>query len=347
MLKQFWFSALSLKALAPGRFELPKGIPMIKHEEQIQKEAMTKALEDSRSLLSAVMIVNPTSGGYAHHREHIAEHIAFLQHHGWNVDVRLTHAAGQATQWARKAVARHIDVVVAAGGDGTINEIIQELAGSETALGVLPFGTVNVWAREMHIPLDDAGARDVLVEGKTQYIDLGQVNDRFFLLMAGIGLDGEITQAVEKKALKRLGILGYLLASIWYGSRYAGFRVNVTCASRHISTRALQIVIGNTQLYGGVLKFTSQAKCDDGLLDLCVVHMHNIFGRIQVLMDVLLGNKLKPQDIDYATSDAIKVYTRKPIAIQLDGEPAGYTPATFQVIPHTLKVIVPRYSCAG
>ena len=94
--------------------------------------------------------------------------------------------------------------MIAAGGDGTINEVIQGLAGSETALGVLPSGTVNVWARELGIPLDDTRARNVLVNGQTRRIDLGRINGRYFLLMVGIGFDGEVTQAVEGKPLKRL-----------------------------------------------------------------------------------------------------------------------------------------------
>jgi len=97
-----------------------------------------------------------------------------------------------------------VDMVVAVGGDGTINEIIQELAGTETALAVLPSGTVNVWAREMGIPLDNFGARNILLKGQVRSIDLGQVDGRYFLLMAGIGFDGEVAYAVEKKACEAL-----------------------------------------------------------------------------------------------------------------------------------------------
>src|SRR5204862_2762992 len=137
----------------------------------------------------------------------INETMRFLRDYGWNVELRLTQGAGDARRLAREAVEQHIDVVIAAGGDGTINEVIQELAGSETALGVLPFGTVNVWARETNIPLDNTSACAVLLHGETRRIDLGKVNDRYFLLMVGIGLDAVIAQAVEKKPIKRLGVL--------------------------------------------------------------------------------------------------------------------------------------------
>src|SRR6266568_1670274 len=146
---------------------------------------------------SAVVITNPRSGSYFLYTRQIEELVASLRGAGWRIELRLTQAAGDALNIAREAVEEKVDIVIAAGGDGTINEVIQELVGSETALGVLPLGTVNVWAREMHIPLNIAGARDVLVHGQTRHVDLGRAKGRYFLLMAGVGLDGELTHAVE------------------------------------------------------------------------------------------------------------------------------------------------------
>ena len=137
----------------------------------------------------AVIIANPTSGNgsFPHQTRRFDETLAFLRDHGWNVELWYTQSAGDGERLARKAVKQQVNLVIAAGGDGTINEIIQELAGSETALGVLPNGTVNVWARELGIPLEDTGARSILVNGQTRRIDLGRVNDRYFLLMVGVG----------------------------------------------------------------------------------------------------------------------------------------------------------------
>src|SRR5438132_9986082 len=157
------------------------------------KNDSIKAFPPGRVSCSAVVIVNPASGNYFHYARQIEETLVHLRRSGWSVELRLTNEASETRQQAREAVARQVNVVIADGGDGTINEIIQELAGSETALGVLPIGTVNVWARETSIPLDSAGARRVLVDGKIRYVDLGRVNDCYFLLMAGIGLDAEVT----------------------------------------------------------------------------------------------------------------------------------------------------------
>jgi diacylglycerol kinase (ATP) len=311
----------------------------------IDKKARITSIDSTASeqtSCSAVVIANPTSGSYIHHTRQLEETLAFLRAAGWEIELQLTKEAGDACRLARQAVAQKIDVVVAAGGDGTINEIIQELVGSETALGVLPMGTVNVWARETNIPLDVTGAREVLLHGVTRRIDLGKVNDRYFLLMAGIGFDAVVTQAVENKPVKRLGVLGYLLVGAWLGLGYESFRAHLTINGRVIKKNALQIVVGNTQLYAGAIKYTWQAKCDDGLLDVCVVRKRSMLGRIVVFWDFLFNREQRRQWVSYQRFKTLEVRTRKPIAIQVDGDPFGYTPARFTVAPKALKVIVPR-----
>lgn len=298
--------------------------------------------------VTAIVIANPSAGSYIHYAQQIGETIEFLRHHGWQVELKLTHHAGEAQSIAHEAVEQHIQVVIAVGGDGTIHEIIQELAGSATALGVIPGGTVNVWAREVGIPLDHAGARDVLIKGCVRHIDLGQVNERYFLLMVGIGLDGEVTRAVEKKPVKRLGVIGYILVGTWLGLGYPDFRAVLELDGRVIKVNALQIVIGNTQLYAGALKYTWQARCDDGLLDICIVRKQSVLGRCIVALDFLLRREQRRQWVRYETARTISIQTRRLIAMQEDGEAMGYTatkdtsPTIFKIVPRALKVIVPR-----
>jgi diacylglycerol kinase (ATP) len=319
---------------------------VIEQEKQII-ETSTKLTDVVTTPRTAVLIANPTSGSYIHHATQITESVSFLRQHGWQARLQLTHEAGDARRLAHEAVAQQIDVVIAVGGDGTINEIIQELAGSETALGVLPSGTVNVWAREVGIPLDNAGAREVLLHGQIRKIDLGQIENHYFLLMVGIGFDGEVTHTMERKPLKRFGIVGYLLVAAWMGIGYRSFRVLLELNSRVIKMNALQVIIGNTQLYAGALKYTWRARCDDGLLDVCVVRKQNWFGRLGVVFDFLLHREKRRQWVRYETGQVIKIHTREPIAIQLDGEPFGHTthgapPTTLRIAASTLKVLVPH-----
>jgi len=294
--------------------------------------------------LSAVIIANPVSGSFLqHYTQSLDETLNFLRQQNWRVELNITKAPGEARQLAHEAMSQQVDIVIAAGGDGTINEIIQELAGSETVLGVLPCGTGNIWAREMGIPLQMVDARKVLLNGQIRCIDLGRCNDRYFMLMAGVGIDGAVTQAVEKMPIKRLGMFGYALIATWLGLGYPGFQARLRINhKRPVKLRALQIIVGNTQLYGGALKFTWEAKCDDGQLDVCVVRKRSMLGRIIVVIDFLLRRKNRQQWVRYYTATSLEINTRQPVAIQIDGEPIGYTPASFIVAPRALKVLVPQ-----
>jgi diacylglycerol kinase (ATP) len=290
---------------------------------------------------SALIVANPHSGFLPHHHR-LQEAAHYLRRHGWQAELSYTKRPGDGQKLAREAVEQGVTMVVAAGGDGTINEVIQELAGSETALGVLPTGTVNVWAREVGIPFDLHEACNVLAFGQTRRIDLGCVNGRYFLLMAGIGLDAEVTQKVERKPLKRLGTLGYALAALWYGPGYAGFPVIVRRDDHVIKTRALQVIAGNTQLYAGAFKFTWQARSDDGQLDLCIVRKLNLPGRFILLWDFFRGRDSRSRWVLYTTFTSITIETPHPVAFQIDGDPGGYTPASLTVHPRVLNVVVPQ-----
>jgi YegS/Rv2252/BmrU family lipid kinase len=299
-------------------------------------------------LRTAVLITNPTSGSFPHYHHDHQDTLTFFKQHGWQVELWATTCPGDAQRLARRAVEQQIGTVIVAGGDGTINEVIQELAGSETALGVLPTGTVNVWAREMGIPLDIAKACDILVRGQTRHVDLGRLNERYFLLMAGIGFDGEVIQAVDHKPLKRLGVLGYALAALWFGTGYLSFPMTLQIDDAEpVRTRALQIVIGNTQLYAGAFKFTWLARCDDGLLDLCVVHKRGLLGRVVIFLDFALRREQRRLWVRYNTFKQVKIETAIPIPMQADGDPAGFTPATIAVAPGALQVIVPQQVPSG
>jgi diacylglycerol kinase (ATP) len=315
------------------------------HHNQVSSEEQEK--QEGLNSCFAVIIANPASGFMPVQAGRMQDTLTFLRSHGWRVDLWFTQGPGDGSELARKAVEQHADIVIAAGGDGTINDIIQGLVGSETALAVLPTGTVNVWAREMGIPLDINGARQVLVNGQTRHVDVGRINGRYFLLMVGIGFDGEITQAVENKPLKRLGVVGYALAILWFGPGYKGFPVVVNNNGVVVKTRALQIFIGNTQLYAGAFKFTWQARLDDGLLDLCIVRKRSLPGYFIVLSDFILRRDQRRMWVRYDQFTSIQIDTPKPIAYQIDGDYGGYTPATLSIAQGALKVVVPQKTPHG
>jgi YegS/Rv2252/BmrU family lipid kinase len=194
----------------------------------------------------------------------------------------------------------------------------------------------------MAIPLESAGAREVLLHGITRQIDLGRINDRYFLLMVGVGFDGDVAQLVEKSHFKRFGVLGYVLTMLNMSDQIRSFRVALTIDGQEMRTRALQIVVGNTQLYGGALTFTWKAKCDDGLLDVCIVRTGSIWRLLLLLRDLILLRKDKRELVIYKRCTSLEIRSPRPIALQIDGDAAGQTPATIQVVPGALKVIVPQ-----
>jgi diacylglycerol kinase (ATP) len=167
----------------------------------------------------------------------------------------------------------------------------------------------------------------------------------------GIGIDGAVAHIVEKRPAKRFGVLSYLLIGTWLGLGYPAYRATLQMDEREIKANALQIVIGNTQLYAGAVKYTSQAKCDDGLLDVCIVRKRSVLGRIIVFISFLLHDKRRYQWVSYDTGTAITMHTRQPVAIQIDGDAMGYTqgdtPTTISVAPAALKVVVPQHLPSG
>lgn len=292
------------------------------------------------------IIANPTSGSAhgAHGMHDLRETVVWLRKHGLPAELCMTDAPGSARHLAEEAVRAGMRMVVAAGGDGTINEVIQALAGHTTALGVLPMGTVNVWAREANIPLTLAEARAVLVYGARRRIDLGRAGSRYFILMAGIGIDAEVARRVEHHFLKRIGlkVMDYIATGGIVGVTQRPVKVWMQDGKRRRSRHAVQILIGNTRLFGGALAFTQQAVADDGWLDVVFVGGHHLRHRAQVLLRAALRRPSLGPHAHYAHVRTMRLDAAVPLPVQVDGEVIGTLPMTFAVAPRALTVVVPR-----
>jgi diacylglycerol kinase family enzyme len=204
-------------------------------------------------------------------------------------------------------------------------------------------GTVNVWAREAGIPLAVSEARAVLVEGVRRRIDLGRAGSRYFLLMAGIGIDAEATRRVERRWLKRMGlkVLDYIATGGYLSVRQRPVRVWTQVGSRKRSRHAVQILIGNTRLFGGAFSFTRKAIADDGWLDVVFVGGHRLRHRAQVLVRAALRRPSLGPHAHYEQVRAIRLESEAPMPVQVDGEVIGALPMTFAVVPRALAVVVP------
>ena len=306
----------------------------------------SRRLARSQPAAQVRIIVNPMSGGGrgALVMDELRATASWLTKHGLATELTPTAAPGGARELAADAVRAGMRMVVAAGGDGTINEIVQELAGHTTALGVLPIGTINVWAREMNIPLSLAESRKVLIEGIHRRIDLGRAGTRYFLMFAGIGIDAEAARRVESGRLKRIGLklLDYIAIGGFLGITKRPARVWVRFDGRKHGTHAVQIVVGNTRRWGGAFAFTPRAYVDDGWLDVIFVGGHRLRHRAAVILRALLRLPSLGPGARYERVRSLHIESESPLDVEVDGEIHGHLPMTFSAVPHALTIVVPR-----
>lgn len=313
--------------------------------------------------MKAQLIYN-AHAGQVDERADLEQAVRYLEAQGWQVSWRETHGPGDAVTYAREAVARGCDVAIAAGGDGTVGEVAHGLAGSETALGVLPVGTSNVWAKEVGIPsapyllhpqvLASLGmgapwllpAAQALVEGRRVQVDLGRVNGRHFLMWAGVGLDARVAEEVEHnpEAKRRLGRLAFVLAGIYTALAYRGVRAHVWVDGRRVTRRLIMAVVSNIQLYGGLVRISPLARLDDGLLDVCVFQGRGTLSTVRHLVTVLAGQHLRDPRVDFYEARRVEIRPAEPLPIHVDGDFLGHTPAVVEVVPQALTVLVPAHA---
>jgi YegS/Rv2252/BmrU family lipid kinase len=288
-------------------------------------------------------IVNPHSGGGGS-RHDVPLVFAALRGLGYEVEELQTEAAGDATRLAREAVAAGFDLVAAVGGDGTVNETINGLAGSETPLVVIPTGTVNVLAMELGIPLELPDAVRLLEPGagNVSWIDLGLAGDRYFALMAGVGMDAAVVAAmnpVMKKALKEAAFAVQGLATYL---THVDPLIRITSEERTVE--GYFAVFGNSSNYGGAFGITPLADMRDGLLDVCVLKDKSFVSTVWYWTAALINAHIKHPKVEYFRTERALIETAeegKEVLVQTDGEVAGRLPLRCAIVPRALRVVVP------
>jgi diacylglycerol kinase (ATP) len=293
--------------------------------------------------LRVLIIYNPVAGRSANLKPTLDRVAESWRAQGWQVDIYATIAAGDATVRAQAAATAGYEAIIAAGGDGTVNEVMNGLVGTNTALGVLPLGTVNIWAREMGLPMDTLKAAEMLAKSGLAQIDVGRAGNRYFLLMAGIGFDALVTATVSSADKKWLGAMAYIKQAVTVAWNFRGLSPKLRIDGKRVRGKILMITIGNSQLYGGVVKFTAHATIDDGLLDVCVIKGQGMLSAPRRLISIFARHYNRDPLVQYyqARSIEIRGSKKKPIPIQVDGDYLGTTPMTFRVVPRSLWVIVP------
>jgi diacylglycerol kinase (ATP) len=291
-----------------------------------------------------VLIVYNPAAGQSPNLTSMLDRVAKLwRDRSWQVEIAATTAPGDATRRAQQAAAAGYNAVVAAGGDGTVNEVMNGLVGTSTALGVLPLGTVNIWAREMGLSMDMLKAAAILAESKLTSIDVGMAGNRYFLLMAGIGFDAAVTATVNAAEKKRIGALAYIKQAVQVAWNFRGTRPRLKIDGKRVRGKILMVTIGNSQLYGGVVKFTAHATIDDGLLDICVIKGEGMLSAPRRLISIFARHYNRDPKVQYYRGSTIEIRGQrgKSLPIQIDGDYLGQTPMTFRVVPNSLTILMP------
>lgn len=263
---------------------------------------------------------------------------------GWRLDIIQTERERHATDLAREAVAQGYHIVVGCGGDGTLNEIVQAIAGTQVALGIIPTGTINVLAREFGIPLDPARAAQVLLTGRVQPMDVGRAGDRAFIMMAGVGLDADVVRDVQQAPRRPHRLLkGPLLfiGAVRGFVSHPGVPMTITLDGLVVRGRMMMVLISNIRLYGGVLQIANEAVVDDAILDVVAFHAVPLPARIAYFISVLLGRHKQQPGVSYHRARRVHIRTPRPVPIQADGDIIGATPMTFTSDPVALRVVLP------
>lgn len=273
------------------------------------------------SAIRARLITNPRGGRGG---VDLSGPLGVLREHGWDVSIRQKLHGGHATELAREAAREGCQVVVDCGGDGTLNELVEGVLGTETAVGVLPGGTANLWAHEVGVVSDLTLAAMQLVDAERRRVDVGQVtvngkHKNHFILMAGVGLDGAIIERVNKPLKNRIGPAAVGLAALQALPAAQVVPARMEMGDLHWHGKLSQVIIGNTRRYGGFTSVTADAFADDGLFDVCLITATGAFSASRVLGSLLLQRRPDPDVAQYYRASHISLRLPYILPLQVDG----------------------------
>jgi YegS/Rv2252/BmrU family lipid kinase len=302
-------------------------------------------------MADALLVYNPAAGRFSV-RPFLASVIRSLSDYGWRMEVAETLNGRHTTQLASMAAAENYRAVFAIGGDGTIGQAAAGLLGSQTALGVLPAGTQNVWARELGLTaftllhwraLRENARR--LAKAPSCAIDIGLCNHQPFLMWAGIGLDAITVQKLEprRRFVKYLAVPQYAATTIWNASIWHGMKLRVWADEQRVEGRFLLAVASNIRHYlGGLAVISPGAYLDDGLMDLWLLSGDNLADAFRHFFDMLAGRHLTSEQARCIPFRKVRIESDTPFSIQMDGEPMlGAHEADIELVPKGLRVLIP------
>lgn len=296
-------------------------------------------VRDRRTGLRVTVVANPATRMSAHDLAVAVSEWRVGMH---DVALRFTDGQGTAELLARRAM-RWSDVIVAAGGDGTVGEVATALAHSETPLGIIAAGTTNIIAKELNIPARPGDALDLIAgDHRVLEMDLGFVNDRAMLHMAGAGFDSRLFSMTDPRLKRRLGWGAYFPAGIRASlARPASLLVTTESESFRVDS-PLVLLANGASIISRHLRIDTKPAVDDGILDLYIVAATDALPTMETVMHAMLGGLGDAPDVIYRQVTSVHIESDQPLPYQVDGDVMGNLPIDVTVSPHALRVIVPN-----
>ncbi len=294
----------------------------------------------------ALIILNPSSG--QHEPDETQRIIAErFQQSDLACEFRTTTGAGDALQWAEAAPAEGFDLVVAAGGDGTIMEAMSGLirANTDVPLAQIPAGTANLLARALAIPTDISESLEVIFSGRAQRLDVGHLpeQDRYFALVAGCGYDARMIADASRELKNVLGFAAYLVTGIknLFTLRRSHIELTVD-GKRHLFRASTVMIVNVGQIDGVAVKLGENIHPHDGKLDVIIATSATVLGALNIMLRILTGRFKGHTDLHYLSVERVSIKAKPPLPTQIDGEALGTTPLTIEAIPNGALLVVPE-----
>jgi diacylglycerol kinase (ATP) len=300
---------------------------------------------------SAVIVYNPAAGRY-NVKPFIKSAVKELESVGWRVHAEETKSGAHTIELAKQASAEKKDAVFAVGGDGTIGNVVNGLIGTETALGVLPAGTANVWSIELGLrpfawtrPWVLQKNAAILANAPCHSVDVGTCNQYSFMMWAGIGLDALTIHNIEPRIRleKFFAMPEWTAKTIWQAAQWSGVQLRLWIDNIEVEGRYIVAVSTNIRHYlGGLSKLSPDAYLDDGLLDIWLFSGNNLGDALRHAYNMWTGHHINAEDARRITFNNLRIESESPFWIQTDGEPRGSAQsAEIKIHSRALKMLMP------
>jgi len=285
------------------------------------------------------MIYNPVSGK-AQFKKLLPEILQRLESNGYETSCHATSSHEDTIEATRLACERKFDIVIASGGDGTLNAVVTGLSKFKNPpkLGIIPSGTTNDFARALGISTDVFEALDIIVKNNPIPVDIGSAGDRFFVNIAAGGIFTEVSYTTSTKLKAAVGEVAYMLKGVESLPKIQPFSVEIEYDDQLFTDEIMMFLISNTNSTGGFEKIAPKASFNDGKFDLTIIKKGSVPELIDIAKKILSGTHLEHPLVFHSHASRIKINNPKGLSINLDGEHGGIVPIEFKILKHHLQV---------